>query len=65
MTQVGTCNDPFNYPTGGKADTMSMSTINMHRDGQNTSTRRFTTTRTQSINMRTDDIEGNSPFYFI
>ena len=45
MTQVGTSNDPFNYPAGGRADTMSMSTITMARDGQNTNTRRFKTQR--------------------
>jgi hypothetical protein len=50
--------DPFNYPSMQRADCMSLSTINPAKDAMKTTTSKFISTRGQSMNLATKDIEG-------
>ena len=49
--------DPFNYPMPGRKDLMSLSTINQG-DTAKVTTKQFTTSRYDSFNLQTKDIEG-------
>jgi hypothetical protein len=51
--------DPFNYPMPSRKDLMSLSTIDKFKDQMKTTTRKFTSTRFESTNLNTSDIEGN------
>ena len=49
--------DPFNYPMPSRKDLMSLSTINQ-QDHAKVTTKQFTTSRYDSFNLHTKDIEG-------
>ena len=50
--------DPFNFPMPNRADLMSLSVINKDRDFMKTTTSKFTSSRSASMNLHTKDIEG-------
>ena len=51
-------NDPFNYPMPNRSDLMSLQTMSAKADGVKTNTNRFTTSRVNSTNLWTNDIQG-------
>lgn len=52
--------DPFNYPMPNRKDLMSLQTIDPMRDNAKTTTKKFTSGRTDSNNLTTQDITGKS-----
>lgn len=50
--------DPYNYPMPKRCDTMSLSVINQHRDGEYTHTKKFNSGRSYNQALKTTDIEG-------
>lgn len=56
--------DPFNYPMPGRKDTMNLNSIQAEKDGMKTTTFKFSTIRSTSQNLHTQDIEGKLLFHF-
>lgn len=50
--------DPFNFPMPNRADLMSLSVINKNKDYMKTTTSKFISARSQSMNLHTGDIDG-------
>lgn len=50
--------DPFNWAMPNRADLMSLSVINRDRDYMKTTTSKFISSRSASMNLHTNDIEG-------
>lgn len=50
--------DPFNFPMPSRKDLMSLSTINADRDLMKTTTSKFVSNRSTSVNMTSGDIAG-------
>jgi len=50
--------DPYNYPSLNKKDLMYLSTIDQERDDQKTTTKKFITNRSISLNLYNLDIDG-------
>ena len=50
--------DPYNYPMPQRADLMSLSVIDPHKDGEKTHAKRFNTGRGFNQALKTSDIEG-------
>lgn len=58
---VSSSNDPFNYPMPNRQDLMSLSTIQKF-DGMKTTTVKFNSGRSESLNLATGDIHGKFRF---
>jgi len=54
--------DPFNFPMPGRNDCMSLTSIQAQKDGMKTTTVKFSSTRGNSMNLHTGDIEGKLQF---
>ena len=54
---VSSKNDPFNFPMPNRSDLMSLSTIQKF-DGMKTTTVKFNSGRSESLNLTTNDIHG-------
>ena len=52
--------DPFNFPMPNRADLMSLSVINKDKDWMKTTTNKFISSRSASMNLHTKDIDGKS-----
>lgn len=50
--------DPFNFPMPNRADLMSLSVINKDKDYMKTTTSKFISNRSASMNLHTKDIDG-------
>lgn len=50
--------DPFNFPMPNRADLMSLSVINKDKDYMKTTTSKFISMRSASMNLHTRDIDG-------
>jgi hypothetical protein len=57
-TTIGGRPDPFNYPMASRKDTMNLQAIDADRDGMKTTTFKFQSMRSSSMNLATNDIEG-------
>ena len=54
--------DPFNYPMPNRKDLMSLSVINKEKDLMKTTTSKFVSGRSASLNLHTNDIDGKLLF---
>ena len=52
--------DPFNFPMPNRCDLMSLSVINRDKDLMKTTTSKFVSGRSASLNLHTKDIDGKS-----
>lgn len=50
--------DPFNFPMAQRKDLMSLSVINKDKDLMKTTTNKFVSNRSASMNLHTNDIDG-------
>lgn len=50
--------DPFNFPMPNRCDLMSLSVINKDKDLMKTTTSKFVSGRSASLNLHTKDIDG-------
>jgi hypothetical protein len=53
--------DPFNFPMPKRQDLMSLSVINREKDLMKTTTSKFISNRSASMNLHTNDIQGAVP----
>ena len=58
MAQVTEKPDPFNFPMPNRSDLMSLSVINAKKDAMKTTTAKFFSPRSTSLNGTTSDIPG-------
>lgn len=57
--------DPFNFPMPNRKDLMSLSVINKDKDLMKTTTNKFVSNRSASMNLFTKDIDGKLPKFLI
>lgn len=58
MFPLRTQPDPYNYPMPQRQDTMALSVIDAHKDGEYTRAKQFNTGRGFNQALKTSDIEG-------